>query len=89
MNPTKLGLPFFEFCTIFYGIYTFQQNTNTILETALHWGPRKLSSLHTNALSSHIRPWKEWKQSNVVQATGGGAAGQNPAASAELGEEED
>jgi hypothetical protein len=29
-NPTKLGLYFSEFSTIFYGIYKNQQNTCTI-----------------------------------------------------------
>jgi hypothetical protein len=28
-NPTKLGLHFFDFCTIFYGIYKNQQSTCT------------------------------------------------------------
>jgi hypothetical protein len=30
MNPTKFGLHFFEFYTIFYEIYKILQNNNTI-----------------------------------------------------------
>jgi hypothetical protein len=40
-NPTKLGLHFSEFCTIFYAFYKFRQKGYTIEDITLRLGPWK------------------------------------------------
>jgi hypothetical protein len=51
MNPTKLGLHFSDFSTIFYGIYKNQQNTLYYLRIYLSRRPLELSN------TSQICPW--------------------------------
>jgi hypothetical protein len=73
---------------IFYEFYKFQPNIFYYLRNYLHRDPLKLSNLHTYALGSHKRPWKDWNRCNWVPAHGSGQAHRNPTALAGLLAEE-
>jgi hypothetical protein len=81
-NPTKLSLHFSDFSTIFYGLYKILQNSNTIWDSLLHWGPGisagsqrcpyfadKTSEVF---LTSQCRPWGVgWRGSPEFRRSGG------------------
>jgi hypothetical protein len=71
-EPNKIWFAFFEFYTIFYEIYKILQNNNTIWDSLLHRGPWNFSAIHTDALGSHLGPWKYSRPCNWVPGTNGG-----------------
>jgi hypothetical protein len=71
-KPTKLGLHFSEFFTIFYTIYKILQNNNTIGDPLLHPGLWNFSAIHRYGLGSHLGPWKYSRPRNWVPGTNGG-----------------
>jgi hypothetical protein len=58
MNPTKFGLHFSDFYTIFYAIYKNQQKHRTITDTLLQQGPWKFSIPYRKALGLWKGPRK-------------------------------
>jgi hypothetical protein len=76
-SPTKLGLHFSKFSTIFYGFYKNQQNTYTIWDSLLRPGPwqfwflTKIPSVHTK------HPEKKEGDAIGSSGHGGGGSGQN------------
>jgi hypothetical protein len=94
MNPTKLGLHFSDFSTVFYEFSKIQPNCFTIEVSTLHRGPWIFLQIHNHALRSHKTPWKERGRCNVVLGMEGGAARRNwaapaaPLAGEEVGEDD-
>jgi hypothetical protein len=69
-NPTKLGLHFYLFSTIFYEYYNIQPKAKNFTRISLHRGPWKFLQIHNNVLTLHLRPWTDQNLCNWVYGHG-------------------
>jgi hypothetical protein len=70
-NPTKLGLKFSNFSTIFYGFYKNQQQHFYYFRFAFAAGTLEFLDSYTDALTLRLSPWKEFSPRNVTPRGGG------------------
>jgi hypothetical protein len=64
MNPTKLGLHFYYFSTIFYAFYKIQLKGFTIEDSILPTGPWNFLAIHNLTLDTHKTPWEDLEVCN-------------------------